>query len=997
MNNFTARRNPYIIGRSIHEPENFFGREDLFQFIEDNLIRDVKFIFLHGQRRIGRSSVLKQIPHKIAQDKFVFVTFDLQEHSQSSLGDILHSLAEAIAENLELDSEIIPLPSKEEFKKNSDIFSDEFLPKIYHKLGNKNLVLLLDEFDVVGSDNSIINQGGNFFRHLQSLVKQQEKLFIIPVLGRFKDDLQNLLDLFKNAPFQEVGLLNDLSAKRLIIKPAQGMLEYEEDAIKAILELTSGHPYFTQAICFNLFLQAKIADKFKVTRQDVNSFIDKTIESVQAGLAWFWDGLSINEKVVFSAVAESQKIAIEQNKSFPEDPLTRLKNYGVIPTEELIKAAKKLFDQGYLDDTQRRVKIELIRHWLVQYHRLNQEIFQLEEIQQEEINKILEKKKQLYRGSETQEVTAHYEKILRLNPNRFSTISVLAKKYLQVENFDRALKLYERAYQADPSRNKEDFLLARETYGKYLIKQGELIKAKDQFEAVLEIELDRQSAKYKLQEIEAQIEQQKQLYTNVPINKEKLEVNSLLFTKTFIRWGVILNAIATAILGGSLGIIIYQSSTSCPQGKQKLNDECVTTVTDLPIKNDPIQSNISSGDRTLFFSIPNTYRDEGIKAFQQANYSQATKLFQQAITANRSDPEVRIYYNNAIAREKGNPFTLAVVVPAENGRDTSLEILRGVAQSQEQFNANGGRDSRFLEILIANDGNDPKQAQQIAQELANDKSVLGVIGHGSSNTTKAAFNIYEQADIPFISPTSASNTLEEKNFFRTTPSDAAFGEKLAKYAIDSGLNKVVIFYNPKDVYSNTLRQEFRTYFKGQIISLTDLTDPTLNIEQEFKVSASKQVQAVILFPDVEHTATALDIAKVNLDKNLGLKLLGGDTLYSARTLQNGGNAVEGLVVAVPWFREAPQARNFSQAARRLWGGEVSWRTATSYDAAQAFINSLSAQPSRETILQNLTQTDLSAKLTSGNNLKFQNGERQSEAVLVKVESGRFTCLDKCLP
>ncbi len=987
-NNFTARRNPYIIGRPIFEPEKFFGREDLFQFIEDNLIRDVKFIFLHGQRRIGRSSILQQIPHKIAQDKFVFVTFDLQEHSQSSLGDILHSLAEAIAENLELDSQIIPLSSKEQFKNNPDIFSDEFLPQIYHKLGNKNLVLLLDEFDVVGSDNSITNQGGNFFRHLQSLVKQQEKLFIIPVLGQFKDDLQNLLDLFKDAPFQEVGLLNDLSAKRLITKPAQGMLEYEEDAIKAILELTSGHPYFTQAICFNLFLQAKIAEKYQVTREDVNSFVDKTIESVQAGLAWFWDGLSINEKVVFSAVAESQKIAMEQKRSFPEDPLKQLKNYGVIQTEELNKAAKHLVKKGYLDSTRRRVKIELVRRWLVQYYPLNREIFQLEEIKKEEIHQNLEKAKQFSQKGNIKNEIGHYEEILRINPNHLSTIPIIAESYLEVANFDRALTLYTQAYQADPIRNKEGLLLALEKYGQYLIKKGELSQAKIHFKEVLEIESDRKSARNKLREIEAIIEQQ-QLEIKPISYKQKLQINSVIL---FIFVGII------AIIGSILGNIIYQSSTSCPQGQQKLNDECVTTVTDLPIKNDPIQSNISSGDRTLFFSIPDTYRDQGIQAFKQGDYSQAIKLFQQAITANRSDPEVRIYYNNAIARQRGNPFTLAVVVPAENGRDRSLEILRGIAQSQEQFNADGGRYGRSLEIIIANDGDDSKQAQQIAQRLVNDKSVLGVIGHGSSNTTKAALNIYKQADIPFISPTSSANTLQGKNFFRTTPSDAAFGEKLAKYAIDSGLNKVVIVYNSNNsTYSNSLREEFDKNFQGQIISLIDLKDPTLNIEQELKDSASQQAQAVILLQNVERIATALDIAKVDVDNKLGLKLLGGDTLYSAKTLQSGENAVEGLVVAVPWFREAPQARDFSQAANQLWEGEVSWRTATSYDAAQAFINSLSAQPSRETILQNLIQIDLSAKLTSGNELKFQKGERQSEAVLVKVESGKFTCLNKCLP
>ncbi|OKH39247.1 hypothetical protein FACHB389_08045 [Nostoc calcicola FACHB-389] len=453
-------------------------------------------------------------------------------------------------------------------------------------------------------------------------------------------------------------------------------------------------------------------------------------------------------------------------------------------------------------------------------------------------------------------------------------------------------------------------------------------------------------------------------------------------------------------------ITIYQSLTYCSQDQEKVNNRCVPITkpsgtperTPLVTQNDPIQSSISSGDRTLFFSIPNTYRDQGIEAFKQGNYTQAIKLFQQAITANRSDAEVRIYYNNAIAREKGNPFTLAVVVPAENGQARAQEILRGVAQSQEQFNANGGRDGRSLEIVIANDGDDEKKVQQIAQYLVNDKSVLGVIGHGSSKTTKPALdNVYEQAGIPFISPTSSANTLQGKNFFRTTPSDAAFGEKLAQYAIDSGLNKVVIVYNSDNPYSNSLKGKFENKFTGQIISQIDLNKKTLNIEQELQDSASQQVQAVILLPNVEHIAAALDIAKENANKNLGLKLLGGDALYNQKTLQDGGNAVEGLVIAVPWFRDAPEAKSFSQAAKQMWGGEVSWRTATSYDAAQAFINSLSAQPSRETILQKLRQTDLSARATSGNELKFQKGERQNEAILIEVESGKFTCLKQCSP
>ncbi|NMG22934.1 ABC transporter substrate-binding protein [Brasilonema bromeliae] len=60
-------------------------------------------------------------------------------------------------------------------------------------------------------------------------------------------------------------------------------------------------------------------------------------------------------------------------------------------------------------------------------------------------------------------------------------------------------------------------------------------------------------------------------------------------------------------------------------------------------------------------------------------------------------------------------------------------------------------------------------------------------------------------------------------------------------------------------------------------------------------------------------------------------------------MKEGGNAIEGLIVSVPWFREAPQSKNFAQKAAQQWGGKISWRTATSYDATQALIQALSSK------------------------------------------------------
>ncbi|MDF5711349.1 MAG: hypothetical protein PUP90_27675 [Nostoc sp. S4] len=500
-------RNPYIVTRAIHEPEKFFGREDLFAFIEDNLNNNIQIQLLHGQRRIGKSSVLKQVSQKITlenRENFVFICFDLEAYSQSSTSDIIYNLAEEICQELDLSSLLSIFPNTQ-INNNLEIFDEIFLPTVCHELGNKKLVLLLDESDMAITSN---NTFSSFFQYLQTLLIKQKKIFIIPVLGRFDDDVKNIFQLFNSPLYQKIDLLYETSARRLITNPAQGILRYEEEAIKAIFELSSGHPYFTQGICFRIFLQAKVSGKSQVNRKNVDKIVDETIDYLQGGLVWFWDGLSFEEKVFFAAVTEVQKIAIEQKIWLPEDPFTRLKSYGVVQTEEIIQAPKKLVNKGYLDDTERRVKIELVRRWLVKSHPLNREILTLEKIKEAEIKQILEQEIQLYRHGNSQDLIDLYEKILELNPNHFTTISVLAQKYWDVKNFDKALELYNRVYQANPIQNKEKLLQAREAYGEHLRKQGELIKAKIQFEGVLEIEPDRESAKQQILEINAELENQ---------------------------------------------------------------------------------------------------------------------------------------------------------------------------------------------------------------------------------------------------------------------------------------------------------------------------------------------------------------------------------------------------------------------------------------------------------------------------------------------------------
>jgi ABC-type branched-subunit amino acid transport system substrate-binding protein len=1109
---------PYIVGTPIINPKDFFGRNNLFNDINDFLKNNEQIILLHGQRRIGKSSVLRQIPKKLSTDEFVFIDSDFQKMETSSTSKILRSIAIDIKNEIEkrndelsnhlAENTILILTHLAE-NTNSDSFR-EFLSAVYQQIGNKKLVLLWDEFDVL-----IEKDSDNFCNYIRQLLEKDQKLFIIPIVGRNISKLPNLVSSLRLKFSKEIGLLDKNHTKELIIKPAEKSLIYEEEAIEAIFNLSAGHPYFTQVVCLTLFELARSREQYNISCQDVcnSNIVEKIFKDDQAcaGLAWFWDGLTPEQQVIFAAAAEAQNKAIQKNEAL-QNPLMLLRNYGIVETEYLKKAEEQLSEYGFLDNA--KVKIELVYRWLIKAHKLKDEIIYLETVKQENVNNLLLVADDLQKQGDTQALKI-YELALNFNPNNFRIVMSLAGEYLKIGQLNQAHELYERAYHfydiidkqesvlqpllylakkysdeenveqalkiyklaleiyklaydINKESSKHGFLQTIENYVHELIVAGEWIKATEECELGLQIDPDRISFQQRLKEIQVlksktnlnvedtnyvplqiqtienyvhelivaeewtkareQCELGLQIDPHSILFQQRLKEIQVLKSKTNLnvedtnnipvknpsgmmsKW-LNLNSILTAALGLA-GIVVIGAGVSqffktCPTGERKeLGVFCMADNTIL-------NSRISRGDRTFFSEITDIPRDKGIQAFKQGNYQLAANLFQQAVKANQNDPEVLIYYNNALARKQGSPFTLAVVVPLDKNQDdrnNGREILRGVAQAQDQFNQKNGLNSRLLEIVIANDSNTGK-AKEVAQELTEDSSILGVIGHNSSDATRAVIPEYEKAKLAVISSTSTSIFLNNPVFFRAVNSDESAGKTLAEYTYKNlKLKKAVIFANPNSPYSNSIREVFTNQFEklgGEVVRkpLIDLTASIFDPEKEVTKSVyanNAKAEAALLFPDTRSTNIALNTAKeitkrnerLKTQKRPELKMLGGDTLYTHEILTNGGNNVEGLIIAAPWFRETSQAKSFANKADKKWGGPISWRTATSFDATQALIKTLSNNPSRSTVLRGLENVSLPASETSGYPLKFTSErEREGESILLQVKGNQFVQID----
>ncbi|MEG4172204.1 MULTISPECIES: ABC transporter substrate-binding protein, partial [unclassified Microcoleus] len=412
----------------------------------------------------------------------------------------------------------------------------------------------------------------------------------------------------------------------------------------------------------------------------------------------------------------------------------------------------------------------------------------------------------------------------------------------------------------------------------------------------------------------------------------------------------------------------------------------------------------SEGERTLFKGIENSKRDRGIEAFKDEKYADAMNYFEEAIQANPTDPEVQIYANNARSllknKESGNKgkdklVTLAVVLPLDPKDEIAAEILRGVAQAQTSFNEKS--KDRFLKIKIAKDDNAPDQAKTVARKLIEDQDIIGVIGHNTTKATESALDEYQKARqedrIAIISPTSTGTSLKSNVFFRTVPNDKTTAERLAKYAREN-YKQVGIANNPNNPYSISITKAFQDSFKGESRSVVgdpiNLSYSGLDASGVVSKMYDNQVKAFVLLPDTETISVVNEIARaqqrLSQQGTKKLPLLGADALYNPKIFE-AGDAVEGLVLAVPWFAEEPNSKKFAGEAEKRWKGRVSWRTAASYDATQAFIKALPSdeKPTRQKILATLQERNFSQNESSGNPIRFSNGERQGqEPVLVKV-------------
>jgi len=450
-------RNPYTAGRPVFG-DRFFGRDQIFQNLHKALVTSQqRLVVLHGQRRIGKSSILKELPDHLPASNFVIVNFDLQFYAGESLAKVLFALAQSICQVLRLVA-----PDRAIFEENELFFQTRFLDAVEQRLApNQQLLILIDEFDIIRETEKerIPVASREFTALLQGLINSEKRVSFILVAGSNLGALPgHLQSVFRLGAAVEVTFLGIAEARHLIVKPAKDILAYSEEAIQKIINLTNGHPYFTQLLCQEIFSRAIFTGRRSVDLAEVEAATKQSLVSGMGAFSWIWNELGLAERVYLSAIAS---VIARKNSPLVSDQEIQkiLEEYNIrLVGAELPNAAKDLVGRKFLETSiphQHQFTVELIRLWIEKEHPLDSTKQDIENVNPMAQARYEEGRK-VHSAGELARAIDHYQAAVRGNPNHARAQIGLAQALYEKGEWERAVAEFERAYYLELSRTRGD-------------------------------------------------------------------------------------------------------------------------------------------------------------------------------------------------------------------------------------------------------------------------------------------------------------------------------------------------------------------------------------------------------------------------------------------------------------------------------------------------------------------------------------------------------------
>ncbi len=501
----TLPQNPYIVGPPV-TGATLYGREDTLRFVLETLAMPTnRLIVLHGQRRVGKTSILQELHlNRLFRAGFYSAYFNPQGLVHTPFAMAIHEMAAAIAEALKFSK-----PELAAFEQDENYFLETFLPQALRSLNSlngKRLVILIDECDLLSGDEENGSGADKAIRKkllsiVEELVSDErwEAVAVISAIGRRIERLSPAFaQLCKAGHMHRVWLLSPEKARDLIIQPAQGILKYEPAAIEAIMALTSGHPYFIQLLCSEAFNHARWRRRDVVLAEDLEPVAAGALETGAPALAWLWDDLSMAERLIVSAFSQAADESGLVTQSGIESTLAQHRVR--LGSVDLVQAVNQLVENRILKAEGQggyRFEVEIVRRWAKKKHPIHEEKVRIEEISPKAVA-FYAVAQQAYLEKRYDAAIDFYKQALADNPNHQGAQLGLAQALLDKKDLPVAVEAFEEAFKMDPNSAQPGLVACRLEMGEHLEKQRKFVEVAVHFRRVLELDPENRRLQEKL-------------------------------------------------------------------------------------------------------------------------------------------------------------------------------------------------------------------------------------------------------------------------------------------------------------------------------------------------------------------------------------------------------------------------------------------------------------------------------------------------------------------
>jgi len=252
---------------------------------------------------------------------------------------------------------------------------------------------------------------------------------------------------------------------------------------------------------------------------------------------------------------------------------------------------------------------------------------------------------------------------------------------------------------------------------------------------------------------------------------------------------------------------------------------------------------------------------------------------------------------------------------ASEGKDmrSVIELLA------DELNKQGGINGKKVEVIVEDDGSDPRTAANAANRLVS-KGLKLVIGTYGSAVTEATQDIYDEAGAVQVATGSTSIRLTSKglkNFLRTAPRD----DEQARVAVDTlrklGFKKIAILHD-NSAYAKGLADEAKALIDKDSQFTLAFFDALQPGEQDYTavITKLKGVNPDIIFFTGYYPEAGMLLRQMR-EAKWNVPMLGGDAANNVDLVKIAGvDAATGyrfISPPMPGDLNTPMAKNFLTA------------------------------------------------------------------------------------